>query len=366
MKSVPKWPSTRWFPAIASLALVVACASVDPYTPPRVALDGEAAEGSVFSIETVVLGGLEQTITIRGVDATNPVLLHLHGGPGMPSAPWASWGDYYEELEDHFVFVHWDQRGAGKSFYRGLTADDVRIEDFVKDTLELSQILRDRFKQEKIFLWGHSWGSGLGFEVLRVDSDPFYAFFASGVRPTWEESQKRGYELVLELARNAKDEKVIAEMTAIEPFDANNPEHVALRGKYLSKYRVGDFHTEGLEDAWLDYARKGQSPEYPPSTVGIVIEGMNFTNAVVKPQIAESGYNHARDFPVSDIPIHFLAGRYDYETAGEMAYEYFELLEAPAKTFTWFENSAHDVNFDEPDKFSETLVRIVSKILRGE
>jgi len=90
---------------------------------------------------------------------------------------------------------------------------------------------------------------------------------------------------------------------------------------------------------------------------------MNFTNAVVKPAIAASGYDLARDYPVSEIPVHFLAGRYDYETPGELAYEYFQSLDAPAKSFTWFENSAHDVNFDEPEKFSETLVRLANEIL---
>ena len=115
----------------------------------------------------------------------------------------------------------------------------------------------------------------------------------------------------------------------------------------------------------MSYAQKAQSPEYPRSTIGTVIAGMNFTNKVVKPTIAASGYDHARDFPVSDIPVHFFSGRYDFETPGELAYEYYELLEAPSKSFTWFENSAHDVFFDEPGKFSETLIRIANEILKG-
>jgi pimeloyl-ACP methyl ester carboxylesterase len=72
--------------------------------------------GSIAVIETITLGGVEQTVTIRGADTSKPVLLHLHGGPGMPSSPWATWNDYYADLEENFVLVHWDQRGAGKSF----------------------------------------------------------------------------------------------------------------------------------------------------------------------------------------------------------------------------------------------------------
>jgi pimeloyl-ACP methyl ester carboxylesterase len=102
------------------------------------------------------LGGVEQTVTIRGVDTTKPVLLFLHGGPGMPSSPWATWNNDHADLEQNFVLVHWDQRGAGKSFYEALTPEDMHIENFVSDTLELTDILRERFDQDKIFLWGHS------------------------------------------------------------------------------------------------------------------------------------------------------------------------------------------------------------------
>jgi pimeloyl-ACP methyl ester carboxylesterase len=61
--------------------------------------------------------------------------------------------------------------------------------------------------------------------------------------------------------------------------------------------------------------------------------------------------------------VYFLAGRYDYETPGELAEEYYNFLEAPAKNFTWFENSAHDVMYDEPDKTNQELIRIANEIL---
>jgi L-proline amide hydrolase len=70
-----------------------------------------------------------------------------------------------------------------------------------------------------------------------------------------------------------------------------------------------------------------------------------------------------RDFPVSKIPVFFFAGRYDYVTPGELAEDYFEMLEAPAKRFIWFENSAHDVQYDEPDKFSQEIIRTAQEVL---
>ena len=357
------WRAMQILTTLAVLAAVSTCATIDAYTPSIKDADGNVIPGSINSIETVTLDGVAQTITIRGVDRTKPVLLHLHGGPGMPSSPWATWNDYHADLEANFVLVHWDQRGAGKSYSKDLTAEDMRVANFVNDTLELTDLLRARFGKDKIFLWGHSWGSGLGFETLRVNSEPYHAFFASAVRPDWNTTQTLGYERVVQLAREAEDTEAIEALTAIQPFDPTNPEHRDIRSNYLSKYRIGDLHTEGLEQAWLDYAIKGHSPEYPRSTLRNTMAGLAFSRETIGLEIVGSGYDHVRDFPVSKIPVFFFAGRHDYETPGELAEDYFELLEAPAKSFIWFENSAHDMQYDEPDKFSQEIIRIAQEVL---
>jgi hypothetical protein len=40
-----------------------------------------------------------------------------------------------------------------------------------------------------------------------------------------------------------------------------------------------------------------------------------------------------------------------------------QALEAPVKSSTWFENFAHDVFYDEPDKFSQEVIRIANETL---
>ena len=343
--------------------LIVRPKPLDPYTPSIVDDDGNELPGSISSIETVVLGGVAQTITIRGVDRAKPVLLHLHGGPGMPSSPWATWNDYYTTLEENFVLVHWDQRGAGKSYSKDLTADDMHMSNFVNDALELTDILREWFNQDKIFLWGHSWGSGLGFETLRVDAEPYHAFIASAVRPDWDSTNRMGYEKVLEMAREANDAKALESLESIQPFDPRNVEHLQAKNELLSQYRIGDFYTEGLEEAWLEYVTGGQSAEYPRSTIKPTLAGLDFTRQTIGLEVVNSGYDHAIDFPVSTIPVHFLQGRHDYHCPGELAEAYYDALEAPVKSFTWFENSAHDVFYDEPDKFSQEIIRIAQQVL---
>jgi pimeloyl-ACP methyl ester carboxylesterase len=63
----------------------------------------------------VRIGGIEQWIQFNENRPDNPTLLYLHGGPGGTSVPvsaaWKPW-------EEHFTVVHWDQRGAGRTFAR--------------------------------------------------------------------------------------------------------------------------------------------------------------------------------------------------------------------------------------------------------
>jgi len=329
-------------------------------TPPITDADGNVIPGSITSMETVNLGGVEQWILIRGKDTTKPVLLWLHGGPGMAYMPWVGLFQT-AELEANFVVVQWDQRGAGKSFSKDLTAEDMRVEKFVSDTLELTDILRERFNQEKIFLVGHSWGSALGFMTIMENSEPYYAYIAAAEAADWSRRQTMSYEWVLEQAREDNNTEVIQVLESIQPFDPTNLEHVAAKNQFLDIYRGGDLYTEGLWDTYLDYALSGKSPEYTSADVENYMVARAFSYQTVVPQAVD--YNLFRDFPVSPIPVHFFAGRHDHQTPGELAEEYYNFLEAPAKSFTWFENSCHTMIWDEPDKTTQELIRIANETL---
>jgi pimeloyl-ACP methyl ester carboxylesterase len=70
-------------------------------------------DAGICSLVRVQFGDTRQWLLIRGKDRTNPVLLVVHGGPGFPEMPFSHEN---AQLEEKFVVVHWDHRGAGKSF----------------------------------------------------------------------------------------------------------------------------------------------------------------------------------------------------------------------------------------------------------
>jgi pimeloyl-ACP methyl ester carboxylesterase len=52
----------------------------------------------------------------------------------------------------------------------------------------------------------------------------------------------------------------------------------------------------------------------------------------------------------------FLLGRFDRHVDAKLAAAYLEALRAPAKRLVWFERSAHNVPFEEPERFDQTVV----------
>jgi hypothetical protein len=138
---------------VAVLAVVASQAFAA--TPPILGANGKPIPGSIAVMEKVNLGGSEQWITIRGKDVNKPVLLYLGiGGPGAGGFPASALT--LAPLEEHFVVVNWDQPGTGKS-YDAAPIATLTVERFVSDAHELTQLLRARFHQDKIYVLGLSW-----------------------------------------------------------------------------------------------------------------------------------------------------------------------------------------------------------------
>ncbi|MDR1905836.1 MAG: alpha/beta hydrolase, partial [Clostridiales bacterium] len=110
-------------------------------------------------IEKVVLGEHPQKIHIKGANVKNPVLLFLHGGPGIPNRSGVI--DKHADLCDDFIVVAWDQRGTGGS-YKGVDKSTLTVDRLVEDARELVEFLCKRFDKKKVFICGGSFGTELG------------------------------------------------------------------------------------------------------------------------------------------------------------------------------------------------------------
>ena len=323
--------------------------------------NGVNIEDGYTSLEEITLGGVKQWVLIRG-NASKPVLLFLHGGPGGAIMPWVNLF-HTPLLEQNFLVVHWDQRGAGKSYNDSLKVTDISPEQLVSDTLELTNLLRERFNQTKIFLTGHSWGSALGFLTIAKDSRPYHAFIPTSERVAWQRSFTMGFNWAMAQAEATKDASTFLNLKAIEPFDPLDEADLVVLREAIDTYHGGDLYTKGLWDKYLSYVTDNSNPYYTREEIKNYLMGIELSSAAIERPDIVSQYDLFKSFKKSDIPVHFIMGDNDHNTPADLAFEYFNFLEAPNKSFTRINNAAHMVLWDQPLAWAKTLVEIKNKTL---
>src|SRR5215471_13929046 len=97
----------------------------------------------IDTLERVRLGGITQWIRVRGAHASNPVLLLMQQGPGLPMINEARRLEHLLGLEKAFTVVYWDQRGTGLSS-SSLRNDSNRFEISVARMVDDTVTLLDR------------------------------------------------------------------------------------------------------------------------------------------------------------------------------------------------------------------------------
>jgi len=321
-------------------------------------------EQRINVLERVTLGGAKQWISIRGHNKVNPVLLFLHGGPG--SANLAKLRLQCPELEEHFVVVTWDQRGAGKS-HAAFDTDTLSVEQIVNDTHELILILKERLDVDAVYLMGFSWGSVPGLLIAARYPEDLHAYIGVGQIVNYAEGERQSLAYVQGVAHQRNDAEALKALSAIDPAytTADWYDQLMTQRAWLLKYG-GVYHTadsyshEALmllrarEYALVDFALWPGASARSLKTLWPALTSLDL--AALVPEVR--------------VPVYFFAGRHDWNTPYRLVEDYFAQLYAPAgKELIWFEDAAHDVFFDRPAHVVEALLRIkqdVRVFLRNE
>ncbi|WP_214480527.1 alpha/beta hydrolase [Bacillus sp. SM2101] len=320
-------------------------------TPSFKDLNGRLIEESVASIEMLRLGKIQQCVLMRGKNKKNPILLFLHGGPGTAQIGFAP--KFQRELEEHFVVVNWDQKGAGKSYASNIPVSSMNIDQFLLDLHELIEELLQRFKQEKLYLVGHSWGSVLGSLFISKYPELIHAYIGVGQVVNMERNEEISYEYTLHKANETNNKKALEQLMKIGNPPYKDQVDLFLQRKWLRKFG-GSFHNMSLSKFILSSI---SFREYSfVDLVKYMANGERFSINNLWDELME--VNLIKQAHTFKVPVFYCVGRYDYQTPHELVVDYFNIVEAPKKELIWFENSAHAPNFEEPNKFYEVCMSV--------
>lgn len=323
-------------------------------------------ESGINKVETVRIGGIDQTILVQGEDVTKPVLLFLHGGPSMPMPGVSSRGMDYtiatntRELVKNYIVVFWDQRGTGKSYHKLIPQDSMNVAQFVSDTIELTDYLRNTYDQEKIFLAGHSWGTIIGLMAADRHPEKYYSYVGISQVVNWTENDRLGLKWAKEEAKRRNHHKALAELNSVgePPFVQSTDQWTVLR-KWQRKFGTlvyTDEHIKhpGLAKITMDMLR---SKEYSLKDMfNTLYKGFQlvYTYDFIHelPKI-----DFARTTPKVKLPVTFIHGTRDVHVFGNLVQDYVEGLDAEqGKQMIWLDQSGHAFHPDDTKKIEQLLI----------
>jgi len=317
---------------------------------------GKVIQGSISEKLFVEINGIKQGMFIRGENTKNPVLLYVHGGPGNPMLQFISYLEKAERLEKYFTVCYWDQRGAGMTYSKSMDPSTLTVAQMVEDTREVTEYLKSRFNQDKIYILGHSWGSYLGVKTIEKYPENYHAYIGVGQNSNGIESERLSYNYMLNHAKEIYDTEVIEILEKYNPYADDFPTLdyiINARTNTLEKYGIGRLH-QGVtfQDMLLPFfVFKGYTLKEKINW----FLGADFSMTLFPVVMNDDLFSSSVKF---EVPFYIIHGVYDYMTSQVLAEKYLDFIEAPKKGFFMLENSAHSPNMEEPEKFVQIVRRI--------
>ncbi len=328
--------------------------------------DYKVSDRGLSEIVRLTVGGVTQSLLIQTEQPGSPVLLFVHGGPSMPVPGVCARGADYvlvmttKELVKRYTVVFWDQRGTGKSYAKDIPSSSMHLEQFIRDAVEVTDYLRDRFAQSRIHLAAHSWGSVIALPLAGRHPDRYLTYTGFSQITNWVENDKLSYRWLLAEAKQANDRKALQALQAVgEPPYTDGFDQWAVIRKWQFKYK-SMFHDagDGKSATFFDGFRiMLRSPDCSLTDIyNSLVRGFKLSYS---PEMLRdiNTFDFFREVPALDIPVMFIHGEQEKHVMPELVQRYYDKLEASqGKQLLWSARSSHTFHHDDARENEARLI----------
>ncbi len=294
--------------------------------------------------------GAEEWITIRGDNKDKPIILFLHGGPSEANSPFV---DFYTPFEKNYVFVQWDQPGAGKTYIAaGNHQPKLTIDSMAADGITVAEYVEAELHKPKIILIGQDWGGLLGVRMIEQRPDLFSAFVGTGQIVSMYGAQDVQYQTALSRATANHDQKMLEALRQVGP------------PPYRTLDSYGDFQDCCRNPFWPadDIAAinrmKGAlmvSPSLSISEAYGWIQGLRTGEQQLDAMLLETGVDLRKKRTAFSVPMFFIQGENDNVTPTSLVTDFISMIVVPEKKLDVIPNAGHFVMWTHPDEFLDRL-----------
>jgi pimeloyl-ACP methyl ester carboxylesterase len=349
----------RCVSALAALAVLgLAYLLLTPAgVPPVRDADGNVVPASIASLQKVRINGSDQWIEIRAWSPNKPVFLEVPGGPGQSDLALSR--PTLGTLAKNFVVVSWDQRGIGKS-YASFDPKKLTTRQAVADTIAMTNYLRKRFDERKIYLFGESGGSIIGLLAVQQHPELYHAWIGSGQMVDPLRTDRLIYRGLLAYAAKHHGTGLASKLRGYGP-----PPYKAVYayGYVMSQYDklAGDYTEPKAYTDALDKAGVGPfgvlGSEYTlPERINVV-RGLIDTFSVMYPHW--QAINFQRTAERLKVPVYIFTGKHELAARRDLTLVWFKKLHAPIKRLYDYPDSGHATAYEHFRDLHRIMVKTV-------
>lgn len=318
--------------AVALPAAVVLLATAAAAVPARTA----PIPGGIAELRQV--GRLQ--VMIRGDHASAPVLLFVPGAPG--GSELGAVREHLSGLERRFVVATLDRRGGGASYPALDPTSRVTLASSVGDVLRVTDYLRRRFHQDRIYLLGHSGGSILAVLAVQRDPERYRAYIGAGQAVDLLVSDLIFYHDILAWARRTGHTGVADQLTAQGP-----PPYPDVWGYEPFMLYENEAYGQGPADFGLGVR------EYT------LLQKVHTLNAILDTwdvlYSRMQSVDLRRDAPSLPVPVYFVQGGNEMRGLSLLFDQWYAELRAPQKHLVVIPGAGHRAIFERPDQLLAVL-----------
>ena len=323
---------------------------------------GRLPKGHSLSEKTSLeIDGAKLGLILLSDKEDNPVLLVCGGGPGIPQYLLESL--YPSVLPEYFTVCYFDYRGTGLSFDSSTDPNSMTTDRYIDDVLQVTDYLKNRFKQDKIYIMGHSFGTYIALNTVPQYPENYIAYLSMSQTCDQRQSELIAYDYM----RKCYEEQGNSSMAAkFDEYRIRKSEedylrysHSGFRDKAMHSLGVGT--TSDMDNVITDlFFPSLRIKAYTPWERINIWRGKAASGKFAVS--AESRrFNAFEEVKSIEIPVYFFAGESDMTCCTSLQKEYYEMIEAPEKEFFLYEGCAHSPIYEDGEKTRLILDELIGK-----
>ncbi|WOX22249.1 alpha/beta hydrolase [Streptomyces solicathayae] len=304
----------------------------------------------------VRVGGIDQWISVRGDDRSNPVILEIHGGAGASNHVFLP---RTRDWERHFTIVRWDMRGAGTTFAHGGPdgQGEFTLDRLERDAVEVTEHVRARLGVERVLLVANSFGTVLGLRLARRHPELYAAYVGTDQNIQAGGRERTAYDGLLSRLERAGKRKELA--TVLE-MGADRTAWSAGRSAAFSKLALTTDPLSAETMKKVVMSSLWFSPLHDLRGLRDYGRAMTFSESLAPEAALVDEWAEGTAFR---LPFFVFQGAADVLTPAAAAHRFFVDVTAPVKDFALIEDASHFAAFRRPERFLDLMLTRVRPVV---